>query len=168
MLAMTNPFLGASKRPTGQWPDPLTPVNPAAVHHLLDDFWYTLGALPDLLLRNQYLLAAELTDQLRALVLDMMLALNGIQPRAGTRHLHDYLGASQQAAITKTLLLPAVDRESFIGQAVALVVIYRWYAPQLVTRFKLTYPGDVEEATWQNLRAALFDWPETVATDPPA
>jgi hypothetical protein len=95
----------------------------------------------------------------------MMLALNGIARPVGTTHLNDYLSASQRAALEKTLVLPAVDMESCIAQAVALTVIYRWYAPQLVAKLGLTYPHHREQSVWIDLVNRLPDWPLHVSTE---
>ncbi len=76
------------------WPDPLHPADPAQITLLLEHFWRTLAKLPDLLVRQELLLAAELTATLRRTVLELMLALNGITWPAGTAHLNSYLGAS--------------------------------------------------------------------------
>ena len=147
-----------------QWPDPLQPAEAARVAGLLNHFWRTLAELPDLVARQENLLAAETTADLRATVLAMMLALNGIARPAGTRHLNTYLGASQRAAIEKTLLAPAVAGESWIGQAVALVVIYRWYTPQLVDKYAVAYPQAAEDAALAALQR-LPDWPLAITTD---
>lgn len=147
------------------WPDALRPTDPQRVDQLLADFWQQLQCLPDLLNRQEYLLAEQLTGHLRQIVLELILALNGIQWPVGTSQLNGYLGESQRAAIQKTLLLPTISAESWIGQAVALVVIYRWYAPQLVERYQLTYPQALEAAVWQHLQQELADWPLTVTTE---
>lgn len=147
------------------WPDPLQPAQPALVEALLSAFWQQLQRLPDLLNRQEFLLAEQLTSALRHTVLELMLALNGIAYPAGTSHLNSYLGESQRAAIQKTLLLPSVSTEGWIGQAVALVVIYRWYAPQLVDKFGLAYPHALEAAVWRHLQHELAEWPLTVETE---
>lgn len=146
------------------WPDVLRETDPQQVNRQLPEFWRQLQELPDLLKRQEYVLAEQLTQQLRQIVVELMLALNGIQWPLGTKHLNTYLGASQRAALQKTLLLPSVSAESLIGQAVALVVIYRWYAPQLVEKFNLVYPQALEEEVWQQLQQGLPDWPLTVTT----
>lgn len=146
------------------WPDSLCKPEPAAVAKLLRTFWERLGQLPDLLTRQENLLADQLTTQLRGIVLEMMLALNGIQWPTGTRHLNSYLSAQQRAAIEKTMVLPHVSAEAWIGRAVALIVIYRWYAPQLVAHFQLEYPAALEAETWTALQQ-LPDWPLTVTTE---
>lgn len=146
------------------WPDSLQPTDSAHVAGQLARFWHTLAHLPDLLERQEHLLAAEATTALRRIVLELMLALNGIAWPAGTTHLNTYLSASQRAAIEKTLLAPGVSAESWIGQAVALVVIYRWYAPQLTARYALDYPQAAEDAALAALRH-LPDWPLTITTD---
>ncbi len=147
------------------WPDPLQHPEPARVAWLLEAFWQNLDELPALLQRQEHLLAAECIASLRALILEMMLALNGIRRPERTRHLNTYLSDSQRAALEKTLLVPRVNPESWIGHAVALVVIYRWYAPQLVDRYQIPYPQAVEQAVWQRLERALPDWPRQVRTD---
>lgn len=147
------------------WPDPLQRPTAAQVEHLLTHFWQLLQQLPDLLHRQEQILADHLTTKLRSVIIEMMLALNGIQWPDGTRHLNSYLSASQRAALEKTLVTPDVSDESWIGRAVALVVIYRWYAPQLVETFSLAYPQPLEEEVWSRLQRELPDWPLTITTD---
>jgi len=148
-----------------RWPDDLMRPTQEEVDQLLHEFWLELANLPDLLRRDEYLLTAACTTTLRRYVLEMMLALNGIRYPAGTRHLNTYLSASQRAAIEKTLLMPSVTAESWIGQAVALVVIYRWYAPQLIAAFSLAYDDQLEAVTLARLQADLPDWPSAITTD---
>ena len=66
--------------------------------------------------------------------------------------------------VEKTLLAPAVNADSWIGQAVALVVIYRWYAPQLATKYELIYPQAAEDAALAHLRT-LLHWPLAIFTE---
>jgi hypothetical protein len=139
--------------------------DPQHIQQLLEEFWTTLDDLPDLLPRQELLLASDTLHRLRHLVLEMMLALNGIAWPSGTTTLNTYLGASQQQAIHKTLLLSEVSIEGYIGQAVALTVIYRWYAPQLVDAHALHYPADLEVNVWQRLVARLPCWPYQVTTE---
>jgi hypothetical protein len=135
------------------------------VQQLLDNFWEILGLLPDLLQREEWLLCASECAELRDIVIEMMLALNGIAWPEGTRHLNHYLGESQREALNKTLLAPVAGSDSWIGQAVALLVIYRWYAPQLLAEHpQLIYPSAGEAATLADLAAALPDWPESITT----
>ena len=147
------------------WPDVLLPAARDEVARLLGEFWRELASLPDFLAREEYLLAAACTGELRRIVLHMMLALNGIAYPSGTRHLNGYLSASQRAAIEKTLILPAVDAESLIGQAVALVVIYRWYAPQLTAAYALPAADVLERETLALLSERLPDWPLAITTE---
>lgn len=155
------------RQSTSAWPDALARPAAAAVEQNLSAFWHLLAQLPDLLNRQEYLLADRLTYQLRSVVIEMMLALNGIQWPTDTRHLNSYLSAQQRAAIEKTMVLPAAAAEGWIGRAVALLVIYRWYAPQLVAAFNLGYPQALEAEVWQILQRDLADWPLTVTTDDP-
>jgi hypothetical protein len=147
------------------WPDPLSRPEPTRIQWLLETFWRQLEALPDLLNRSEQLLAERCTATLRDVIIEMMLALNGIQWPTNTKHLNSYLGASQRAALEKTLAAPEVSADSWIGRAVALVVIYRWYAPQLVEKYQLTYPQALEAEVWAHLQSELPDWPLTVTTE---
>ncbi|MFZ1768497.1 MAG: hypothetical protein WAU00_04820 [Caldilinea sp.] len=146
------------------WPDSLQSAQPEHSALLLETFWRTLAQLPALVERQENLLAADVTALLRHIVLEMMLALNGIDWPEGTMHLNSYLSESQRAAIEKTLLAPAVNADSWIGQAVALVVIYRWYAPQLATKYELIYPQAAEDAALAHLRT-LLHWPLAIFTE---
>ena len=150
-----------------RWPDALEPADPARVEELLSSFWLELRKFPSLLAREENLLAQECTARLRSYVLEMMLALNGIRRPETTQHLDGYLGISQREAIQKTLLVPAVAPQSWIGQAVGLIVIYRWYAPQLAEKFDLTHPQQLEDEITALLQAQIPDWPTAITTDPP-
>jgi len=146
------------------WPDALQPADPAETALLLDQFWRQLARLPDLIERDEQLLAAACTGDLRQTVLRMMLALNGIACPPQTRHLNSYLSASQRAALEKTLALPFAGAEGWIGQAVALVVICRWYAPQLANAYGFAAPDALEQETLAGLQARLPDWPLAITT----
>ncbi|MEZ4555344.1 MAG: aminoglycoside 6-adenylyltransferase [Caldilineaceae bacterium] len=154
---------GTDDMPT--WPDALEAPTPAAVEALLHTFWDVLTQVGDRLVRAELLLADEAIGELRRTVLAMMLALNGIRRPPATEHLNGYLGASQRQAMERTLYRADPGREGMIGQAVALVVIYRWYAPQLAARFGFTEPAAREAAVLQQLEATLFDWPAAITTD---
>jgi hypothetical protein len=154
-MDMTNP----------KWPDALRPAKHDEVAQLLTAFWRQLAQLPELIARDEHLLCAACTGELRQIVLRMMLALNGIAWPAQTRHLNGYLSKSQRAAIEKTLLTPTVGADSWLGQAVALVVICRWYTPQLAAAYHVPAPDAIEQETLALLHASLPDWPATITTD---
>ncbi|MFZ4847581.1 MAG: hypothetical protein ACOYL7_00445 [Caldilinea sp.] len=146
------------------WPDPLQPAAPDHVATLLERFWRTLEQLVELLQRQEQLLAARMTAELRQIVTELMLALNGIAWPHESAHLNSYLSADQRAALEKTLLVPSISTNSWIGQAVALVVIYRWYAPQLVQKFGLASPAEAETQALLKLHQ-LAGWPRSIMTD---
>lgn len=150
---------------SSQWPDKLSKPNPDTVACQLAGFWTSLGELPGLILRGEHLLVAEQISLLRNQVVSLMLALNGIARPPGTRDLNAYLSTSQRKALEKTLIAPTIGRETWIGQAVALVVIYRWYAPQLVDSLDIPYPDSAEQAALSRLADALPDWPRTITTE---
>ena len=156
--------LSSASLPTDA-PQPLLAPEPARIQAALAEFWAQLAELSELLAAHELLLSAERAADLRGLVLEMMLALNGIQRPASAGSLNRYLSPRQRAALEKTLAAPQPGREAWIGQAVALVVIFRWYAPQLVEKFNLDYPADLEQEVWERIARALPDWPLAVTTD---
>ncbi len=147
------------------WPDQLSPPDPEHIQQLLVRFWQELEKLPDLVIQSEHLLAEESTATMRSMVLQMMLALNGIRRPANTRHLNIYLGKSQRVTLEKTLVIATPSSETWIGRAVALVVIYRWYAPQLVAKYQVEYPQQLEDKVWSRLHEKLPTWPSQVTTD---
>lgn len=147
-----------------RWPDKLQPPAPDRIATLLARFWAELSALGTLIDAGEHLLCCDQTATLRNIVLELMVGLNGIAYPSGTRRLNTYLGPSQRAAIEKTLVAPSASSEAWIGQAVSLVVIYRWYAPQLVERFGLIYPADAEIEALGRLQTLLPDWPQSITT----
>lgn len=147
------------------WPDPLQTPNPARVVHLLEAFWLELEGLPALVQEDELILAEALTARLRAIVIEMMLAMNGIAWPDGTKHLNGYLGASQRAVLERTLAAPNASGYTWLGRAVALTVIYRWYAPQCCARFGLEHPVATEARVWAALCAGLPGWPTTLTTE---
>jgi hypothetical protein len=162
---MTHSNENESQSEAGEWPDALQPPEPERIQQMLAEFWRKLQDLPDLLARDEHLLADALTAHLRTLVLEMMLALNGIQRPATTHHLNTYLGESQRQAIEQTLVAPHVSRNTWSARTVALIVIYRWYAPQLVAKYALTYPQVLEDSVLEQMRAQIPHWPAHIDTD---
>ncbi|MCB9139722.1 MAG: hypothetical protein H6642_15375 [Caldilineaceae bacterium] len=150
---------------TDAWPDALEAPSRNFVAGQLSAFWTTLARLPELLEKEERLLAADLLHDLRTVVIDLMLALNGIRRPPETVNLNRYLSVNQRTALERTLTAPSPAGESWIGQAVALTVIYRWYAPQLTARFGLDYPQAQEDAAWARLRAGIFEWPAAITSD---
>ena len=150
---------------SSDWPDPLAAPEAARIQTALEQFWPLLADLAELLAAQELLLGAERVAALRSLVLELMLALNGIQRPAGARTLNRYLSRRQREALEKTLITPRPDHDAYVGQAVALVVIYRWYAPQLVDKFGLAYPAATEQEVWQRISRLLPDWPAAITTN---
>lgn len=144
---------------------PFVPPDRPHVEELLTRFWIVLGKLPDLLARDENLLAQQISSQLREVVLGMILAANGIQCPREPHSINALLGDSQRAAIEKTLIAPRVDRSAWISQAVALVVIYRWYAPQLVEKWRANYPAALELSVLAELAESTPEWPRAITTE---
>lgn len=148
-----------------QWPDPLARPDAAHIEHVLSNFWTALATLADLLVRGELILAEHAVANQRMLLLEMMLAANGIAWPTGTTHLNTYLGESQRVALERTLVAAGAPHEAVIARMVALTTIYQWYAPQLVERYGVRYPQKAEADTWRTLVQSLPEWPERLETD---
>ncbi len=148
-----------------QWPDALRPPDVDHVADLLQKFWLELERLPAHLRAQELILAEALTAHLRYIIIELMLAMNGIAWPEGTQHLNGYLGASQRAVLERTLAAADSSSDTWLARAVALVVIYRWYAPQCVERFDVAYPQATETRVWAALCAQLPNWPTALTTE---
>lgn len=152
-------------QPAATWPDSLNPPEPAHALSLLTTFWEQLEPLADLLQRDEWILAERLTVSLRDTVIEMMLAMNGIAWPAGTAYLNGYLGESQRKVLERTLETSGHTAGAWIARAVALVVIYRWYAVQIVERFGGELPVAHESRVLNDLAARLPGWPARIETE---
>jgi hypothetical protein len=148
-----------------KWPDVLSQPTSHAVSDMLEDFWLRLVDLPDLLARKEDLLIAERIAELRTTVVDLVLAANGVARPNTTRNLNTYLSSDQRRALEKTLVMAEANTEAWIGQAVALIVIYRWYAPQLVEKYQVPYPDAAELDALHRLSVTLPQWPRSITTE---
>lgn len=137
----------------------------------LQRFWLLLAQLPAVVCRQEQLAAHALLSELRALLIDLVVSLNGARRPQARARINQYLGPAQREAFEKSLGYRQATRGNgaatgfnWIGQAVSLVVLYRWYAPQLVQRHSLTYPKNAEETVLALLSAELENWPSNIAT----
>ncbi len=163
-----SPELGASLNRRTKTPGP---PDPDVIGAQLGQFWLLLAQLPAVLERRENLAAHALLAETRSLLLDLVVALNGtIRPQSNTR-INQYLGPKQRDSFEKSLGKdqthsgPVSHRASWIGQAVALVVLYRWYAPQLSEIFCAPYPQQAEDTVLALLRDRIDGWPAVIDTD---
>ena len=106
--------------------------------------------------------AARHLDDARQVLIDLVVALNGADRPPSPSRVNQYLGPLQRDAFEKTLPVRAATAESWIGQAVALIVLYRWYAPQLVEIHPIDYPTALEKSVLALLSAEVDGWPAMV------
>lgn len=146
-------------------PDTLRAPDAAYIDALFTEYWRTLVALAELLDRGELIIAEERVSHLRACVLGMMLAANGIErPTNNNLLLNRYLGESQRTALEKTLATHGSARESIIGRAVALSIIYQWYAPQLAEKYGVAEPRAKVEYALHQLAQSVPEWPTIIET----
>lgn len=151
---------GSLKAPASDW-----------VGERLSRFWIVLARLPSVVKRGEHLACHALLSELRTVLIDMVVALNGARRPESAWQVNRYLGAAQREAFEKSLVtvppVPGSNRagsSSWIGQAVALVVLYRWYAPQLSQMYATPYPQRAEETALNLLDSELEGWPSHITT----
>ena len=150
--------------------DRLSPPSEEIVGAQLDRFWLVLARLPAVLRRGENLAANALLADLRSLLIDLVVALNGASRPHSAARINQYLGSVQREAFEKSLgygRSPSGSRAlnaTWIGQAVALIVLYRWYAPQLVETYATPYPQLAEETVLDLLRTQVDGWPAEITT----
>jgi len=134
-------------------------------------FWLLLARLPAVVQRQERLAAHSLLSELRSLLIDLVVSLNGARRPQTKARVNQYLGQAQREAFERSLGYSQVNWRSragtgfnWIGQAVSLVVLYRWYAPQLAERHSLPYPKHAEETVLTLLSAELDNWPSNITT----
>jgi predicted nucleotidyltransferase len=138
---------------------------PAEVQHWLETFWVCLAELPGCINRDENLQAAQVLAQAREILVELVVALNGARRPQGRRRLNDLLGPSQREAFEKTFVVKSIGPAAWIGQAVALVVLYRWYAPQLAERDDIALPQALEDTVLAALARDIPDWPVQIMTE---
>ncbi|MGB5051412.1 MAG: hypothetical protein WBO46_20860 [Caldilineaceae bacterium] len=136
----------------------------AGVEQRLLGFWQLLALLPPLMNRGEHLAAADLLHRLRGVLTELVVALNGATRPANATRVNQFLGPAQQDAFEKSLHQTENLAESWTGQAVALIVLYRWYAPQLVEIHSLDYPTALEATVLALLSAEVPGWPARITT----
>lgn len=145
-------------------PDQLRAPNAAYVNALFAGYWLTLEALAELLADGELIVAEERVTSLRGHIIGMMLAANGIERPTFAPQINRYLGESQRVALEKTLVTSGTPHESVVARAVALTVIYQWYAPQLVERFGVEEPRSEVQRAYELLAQNVPEWPLTIET----
>lgn len=145
------------------WPA-LRPPDRDALISSLAYFWMPISRLPAVLNRGEDLAAVQLLVDARCTLIELVVALNGAGRPPSPARINQYLGPAQLEAFEKTLPLKIVDPAAWIGQAVALIVLYRWYAPQLVEIYDIPYPDALERTVLALLSAEIDGWPAFIRT----
>ncbi len=135
------------------------------IEALFATYWSTLEAIAELLAAGELVVAEERVTSLRGTIVGMMLAANGIQRPTFKAQINEYLGESQRIALEKTLVAQGMARESIVGRAVALTVIYQWYAPQVVERYGVVEPRVEVQHALQRLAEVVPEWPISIGTE---
>lgn len=130
----------------------------------LIEFWQLLARLPAAINRDEHLAAVNLLQRVRMILTDLVVRLNGVTRPDTPARINRFLGPAQQDAFEKTLRQSSKLGESWIGQAVALIVLYHWYAPQLVEIHKLIYPTALEKTVLALLSTEVSGWPAQITT----
>ncbi len=134
-------------------------------------FWLLLARLPAVVGRQEQLAAHMLLTEMQALLIDLVVTLNGGSLPHTNPRINQFLGPAQREAFERSMGLRPSGRQkrvgdgaTWVGQAVALVVLYRWYAPQLAQKHSLRYPQLAEDTVLALLSAELENWPARIST----
>lgn len=170
-LYMSDQAAGPFEATTDSKQAVIAPPDVEAVDTKLGRFWLLLARLPAVLGRQEQLAAHLLLTEMGTLLIDLVVSLNGGSRPQTKARINRYLGQAQLEAFEKSLGLRKSKRQgefdrgaNWIGQAVALVVLYRWYAPQLAEKHSLTYPRLAEDCVLTYLKAELKNWPAHIKT----
>ncbi len=149
----------------------LNPPDSSTMDRQLGQFWQQLARLPAVLNRQETLAAHTLITELRTILIDLVVCLNGASRPHARARINQFLGEAQREAFERSLgnsqpaLPPASEGSTnWIGQAVALVVLYRWYAPQLAEQHDLSYPQPLEDTVLALLHEEIEGWPAYIST----
>ncbi len=149
----------------------LNPPDSSTVDRQLGQFWLQLARLPAVLNRQETLAAHAIMTELRTILIDLVVCLNGASRPHAKARINQLLGEAQREAFERSLgnsqpALPLASEGSsnWIGQAVALVVLYRWYGPQLAEQHDLSYPQPLEDTVLALLHAEIEGWPAYIST----
>ena len=171
LLYSSGQLAGAHESAPGTRRPAVGPADVDSIDSQLRQFWLLLARLPAVVGRHEQLAAHLLLAEIGALLIDLVVSLNGgTRPRARAR-INRYLGQAQLEAFEKSLELRKTGRRreegtraNWIGQAVALVVLYRWYAPQLAEKYSLNYPRLAEDRVLAYLNSEMKNWPARITT----
>ena len=148
------------------------PPDAGLIERQLWRFWLLLARLPAVVGRQEQLAAHLLLTEMCTLLIDLVVFLNGGSRLLTRARVNQYLGQAQREAFEKSLGLRrsmqqkmAENCANWIGQAVALVVLYRWYGPQLAKNYSLPYPQVAEDTVLALLSAELDSWPARITTE---
>lgn len=147
------------------------PPDVGVIERQLGRFWLLLARLPAAVGRQEQLAAHILLTEMHDLLIDLVVSLNGGSRPTTRARINQFLGPAQREAFERSLGLRRSDRKKgagggakWIGQAVALVVLYRWYAPQLAEKHSLPYPHVAENTVLALLSAEMKNWPASIST----
>lgn len=172
LLYISEQAAGAYKAAPDSLRGAIVPPDVETIDRQLMRFWLLLARLPAVVGRREQLAAPLLLTEMRTLLIDLVVSLNGGSRPQTRARINQYLGQAQLEAFEKSMGLPdsgrlreAGNSANWIGQAVAQVVLYRWYAPQLAQKHSLTYPRLAEDSVLAYLAAELENWPASITTE---
>lgn len=125
----------------------------AQLSGLVADFIRSLGLLPIIAGRAEYLVGQEGAAILRRQLVELFLLENGAS-RGGVKRLNPLL-TEEQRALLAALPLPAPTRDAIIASQLAHAHVFLPRARALLARYGLPYPDDFERATRRHLQATL-------------
>ncbi|HTV50245.1 MAG TPA: nucleotidyltransferase domain-containing protein [Steroidobacteraceae bacterium] len=133
--------------------------HPARVSSIIDEFLRTLGLLPVVLGRAEYLAGVRHTERLRSLLLELLLEADGAGSRASALRLNACLSEASRQCLA-ALPVPSAERESIILAHRACAAAFLPRARALAHDAEVAWPEEFVAATARWWGELGLDWPE--------
>lgn len=127
---------------------------PARARYQFEEFIRILGLLPLADGRGEYINGVLGVFHLRNLLVELMIAQNGVRHRGGALHLNRLITPAQQQVLT-ALPPPEPNRDRMIEGHMAYAAAYLPLAREMAVRWQVEWPEKFEAATWANLGRTL-------------
>jgi predicted nucleotidyltransferase len=147
------PLAGDVARPPAH-PPPKEARTPA-IEPLIVEFLRVLGLAPVAFGREEWLVVQQGIELMRNMLIDLMLAEEGIsRADRGAKRLNEFLTAEQRA-ILESLDPPATRRDALLAANRTLARLFLTRAKPLAARAGVSWPEALETATRKHLEAEL-------------
>ncbi|GGX69207.1 hypothetical protein GCM10007385_42940 [Tateyamaria omphalii] len=139
-----------------QLPNPIPgpQVSPARLSHDFQEFVRIMGLLPVAIGRNELVNAVTGLVHLRRMLIELLILETDAPNRGGALHLNRLISPDQNQLL-KDLPPLMPERDAIIRGHLEYAKAYLPRAKRLAQQYNVTWPHELEAATWSHLRATL-------------